>query len=362
MKKQYKKLTDLLPKGWREAAKSEKALQRSGRYIKTADDLLKVDFLYLTEGASFGQTAALLQITGEYPLTKNAVYERVTNSGDWLKWMCEHLCHENGYIVEKPEWLEEYRVCLVDATNTSRPGSSGADYRLHYLIELFHLNMVEMHLTSAAEGETITRYQKLKEKDLILGDRAYGRVKGITYARKHHADYIFRLKADAFTLYTGEHEKFDLARCLEEEWAPGKLLDLHLYYQDGNGYSPVRVCALGKTMEQIKKSERQIKKSNRQKMRGKISPLQAVFNRFVVVITSLPDNISADQIFQLYRMRWQIEMVFKRMKSIFDIGNLTSFKDQSVFAWFYGKLLLSGLCEILVNRGSFSPAENQEFL
>lgn len=357
MKKQYEKLTDLLPEGWREAAKSEKAIQRSGPYIKTADDLLKVNFLYLTEGVSFGQTAAMLQITGEYPLTKNAVYERVTKSGDWLKWMCEHLCRENGYIAEKPQWLEDYRVCLVDATNTSKPGSNGADYRLHYLIELFQLSMVEMYLTSAAEGETITRYQKLEKKDIVLGDRAYGTMKGIRHVREQDADYIFRLKANSFILYTAEHEKFDLSQFLETEWAPGKLLDLHLCYKDGKNYHPVRICALGKTKEQIEKGKRQIKKSNTQKMRGKISPLQAVFNRFVVVITSLPDSISAEQILQLYRMRWQIELVFKRMKSIFDLGNLTSFKEQSVFAWFYGKLLLSGLCEILVQRGYFSPVE-----
>lgn len=356
MKNQYKEITKLLPKGWRAAAKSEGALCRAGRYIKTADDLLKVNFLYLTEGETFGQTAALLQMTGKYALTKNAVYERVTNSASWLQWMCEHLCRENGYIAEKPQWLEEYQVCLVDATNSSKPGSSNTDFRLHYMIELFRLQMVEMHLTSAVEGETITRYEKLKGKDLVLGDRAYGTVKGMEYVREQKADYIFRLKSKAFALYTEEHEVFDLTKYLED-WVPRKLIDLQLYYKVGKEYHPVRVCALGKTEQEIEQSTRQTKKSNTKNMRGKVSPVQVVFNRFVVVITSLPASISAEQILQLYRMRWQIELVFKRMKSIFDLGNLKSFKEQTVYAWFYGKLLLSGICEILVHRGRFSPAE-----
>lgn len=63
---------------------------------------------------------------------------------------------------------------MADTANTSRPGSSGADYRLHYLTERFDLNTAEMHLTSAAEGETMTRSPKQKETDLILGKRTYG--------------------------------------------------------------------------------------------------------------------------------------------------------------------------------------------
>lgn len=80
MKREYTKLrAEGMERG------NEKALQRSGQYIKTADDLLKVVFLYLAEGTSYGQTAALLQMTGEYPLTKNEVYERVKESADRLK-------------------------------------------------------------------------------------------------------------------------------------------------------------------------------------------------------------------------------------------------------------------------------------
>jgi hypothetical protein len=54
-------------------------------------------------------------------------------------------------------------------------------------------------------------------------------------------------------------------------------------------------------------------------------------------------------------MRWQIEPAFKRLKSLFQYGEVPSKFDESARAWFYGTLLLAALSEALVNRGRFSP-------
>jgi hypothetical protein len=79
------------------------------------DHHLKLTFLYLTARKSFGNTAALLQLSNEYHLNKIAVYNRIGNSGEWLRWLCEHICRQAQMLVEKPAWLEGKRVCLVDA-------------------------------------------------------------------------------------------------------------------------------------------------------------------------------------------------------------------------------------------------------
>jgi IS4 transposase len=54
-------------------------------------------------------------------------------------------------------------------------------------------------------------------------------------------------------------------------------------------------------------------------------------------------------------MRWQIELAFKRLKSLFQYGEVPSKLDENARAWFYGKLLLSALSETLANEGRFSP-------
>jgi hypothetical protein len=61
-------LAAILPELWREKAKEWGALQRA-REIKTPDDLLRLIFLYLAEGKSFGNTQALLSMSKSCHLT-----------------------------------------------------------------------------------------------------------------------------------------------------------------------------------------------------------------------------------------------------------------------------------------------------
>lgn len=81
-------------------------------------------------------------------LNKNAVYEGINKSRDWLKWLCENISRNTGELVKKPKWLQNKKVCLIDATDVSKRGSNQSDYRLHYNVELFNLEMWEMHLTN----------------------------------------------------------------------------------------------------------------------------------------------------------------------------------------------------------------------
>ena len=95
-----------------------------------------------------------------------------------------------------------------------------------------------------------------------------------------------------------------------------------MFYKQGKTYFPVRVCARGKSAEAIEKGKARIKVSNSGAKRGKVTELQSVYNKFIVVVTNLPEEIAAGEILELYRMRWQIELVFKRLKSILDYDKL----------------------------------------
>lgn len=54
-------------------------------------------------------------------------------------------------------------------------------------------------------------------------------------------------------------------------------------------------------------------------------------------------------------MRWQIELVFKRLKSIAQLGHLPKHDDRSSRAWLYGKLLVTLLAQKLIRIGRDSP-------
>ena len=352
-RRNIEKLLELLPPGWEQQARETGALTRS-RNIKNAEELLRLNLLYQTSGGSFGKTSALLKLTEGTSLNKNAVYERIVKSGEWLRWLCENICRNAGQLAEKPEWLKEKNVRLIDATDESQVGSRQADYRLHYCVELFSLCMVEMHLTEASKGEKLTNFNNLCKDDVILADRAYGTIRGLEHLKGTGCEFVIRLRANAFTLYNERREKVELTDYFED-LEERESSDAWLWYRNGNQYEQVRICALRKTKEDEEKGLSQIKKSNTKKMRGKVSELQSIYNKYVIVATNLSQEVSSTKILELYRMRWQIELVFKRFKSIFSYDEMPSKVKESVQAWFYGKLLVAAICEALVNRGRFSP-------
>ena len=58
----------------------------------------------------------------------------------------------------------------------------------------------------------------------------------------------------------------------------------------------------------------------------------------------------------MYRLRWQIELVFKRMKSIMTLGQRPKRDPLSAKAWISGKLLVAMMVERLrLEAESFSP-------
>lgn len=351
-------ITRYLPEGWEQKARELKAFTRRGDYIETPEDLLRILMIWGDMG-SYGMTESFLRVTRDYPLSKVAIYERVKKSAAWLQWLVVNYCRENFAITESPEYLSAYQVYLVDATKVSKQGSSKADYVLHSMISLFSLAFAEQHLTSASTGESMRNFESLKEKDLVVADRAYGTPTSIRWVEDHRASYVFRLKANSFKLYemldTGEYVPFCLADQLSE-WKQGKLLDFNLYYKQEDIYRPIRICAKGKTKEAIARGYTRTKQSNHGAKRVQITPLQEIYNRYIVVVTNLPSSIPAEAILELYRMRWQIELVFKRLKSILAYDELLTRKDSTSQAWFWCKLLTAAICETYIHIGAFSPS------
>jgi hypothetical protein len=75
-----------------------------------------------------------------------------------------------------------------------------------------------------------------------------------------------------------------------------------------------------------------------------------------MVWTSLPDSFTSAVVLEFYRLRWQIELVFKRMKSIMGLGHLPKADPVSCRAWLHGKLFVALLVERMIGAAnSFSP-------
>ena len=76
----------------------------------------------------------------------------------------------------------------------------------------------------------------------------------------------------------------------------------------------------------------------------------------MIVFTTCSSGSTAD-VLRSYRMRWQIELVFKRLKSLAQLGHLPKHDDRSSCAWLYGKLPVTLLAQKLIRIGrDISPS------
>jgi hypothetical protein len=228
---------------------------------------------------------------------------------------------------------------------------------LHYSLDLFTLATREFLVTDNKTGEKLRNFKKFGKNDIVMGDRMYGTIPGITWLMKHKSDYVLRIKSGGFSIYNNKNKKIDLLKRLSM-LKEGKIADISARCIINEQYEPIRICAFRKDLESEQAGLKRLKWENQRKKGGKpVTDLQRESNKYIIVATSLGDEVSAAQILELYRARWQIEIAFKRLKSLFHYNDLPSKHSKSALAWFYGKLLLAALCETLVNTGRFSPSK-----
>jgi hypothetical protein len=346
---------EYLPLEWEEKCKELGALQR-GRMIKTPEDLLTLILLYMTEGESLQMTSAMMKLAG-ISVNKNAVHERIKSSWRWLEYLSKKVCQESGCLIEKPEWLEGKEVCLADGSEMAIKGSKGGDYYPHYMFNLFQFSCRQLELTTRQEGEKMSIFEEIKAGDIVIADRNYGNMKAIEHIKEKGAEFILRLKARCFTMYDAEGNEIDVLEYGKKlsEW---ESVETECFYKQGKKLKQIKIFIMKKGKEEIEKAvKKQKRKASR--LQRNVSSKSLSHNDFIVLASNLP--YSPEKIFELYRARWHIEIVFKRLKSLFGFGNVPSKNENSVKAWFYGKLLLAGICEASIKRSRFPPnPQNRE--
>ena len=344
-------LQRFLPSGWEDMARTLGAWRRQPRSIASTEALLRLLLIHLADGCSLREAVVRAREGNVASVSNVALLKRLRASGEWLRWMAVEMVQRRAGPCVRPTWLEHYRVRVVDASVVCEPGSTGTDWRVHYSLQLYGLQCDEFHITGPKVGESFARFG-VSSGDLMLGDRAYGHLKGFRYVLGHDGHFLTRLKNKAFSLRNAARNTCSLAG-LVEPLEVGEAGDWALVGQaKGQEDLPLRICALRLSEEAAAESIRRAKKELRKKQRS-LDPETLALHCYVILATSLPDSISAHQVLELYRTRWQIELAFKRLKSIIGLGHLPKEDEESAKAWLHGKMLVACLAQAIVDEGRF---------
>ena len=130
--------------------------------------------------------------------------------------------------------------------------------------------------------------------------------------------------------------------------------DFTLYYKQKEELKPIRFCAVKKTEEEIETEKKRIARQESKKQKS-LSDDTKFTHKYFFVITSLGDDFTSDEILNLYKLRWQVEMVFKRYKSILKLGSIPTKTDIAGQVWLNCKMLIALLIEKILSSVDFPP-------
>lgn len=341
-------LVSFLPAGWQKEAKRSGALTRA-RGVSGPDTLLRILLIHLAQGYSLAETATRARIAGLGEVTAVAVFKRLRASEHWLQWLARELGVARGW--QLPSGELRYRA--VDATVVSEPGSTGTDWRLHYSLSLNNLQCDFFEITDVLGGETWRRIP-VAPGDVLLGDRIYGTPTGVAHVLRHHGNVIARVNHNALPLFESDSSPFPIFRRFRN-LRVGKTQQWKTYAVHDGQPLQGRLIAVKRSAEATRRARKRIgrKASRKQTMVSQHSWRAA---QYFCVWSSLPDHFEPNQILEAYRLRWQVELAFKRMKSILGFGHLPKKDPASARAWLHGKLFVSLLAEHLIAAAdAFSP-------
>lgn len=188
--------------------------------------------------------------------------------------------------------------------------------------------------------------QHIDPKDLVLKDLGYFKMDDLKFIDKRQAYYISKIKKYT-VVYINEGKKYSQVDILEKvkDLAPGQILDIPDAYIGANKKLKTRLIITKLYEENKRKREMKSKEdSKRHKSRMDDDRLD-LWNSVNIYVTNINKNIlTADQIHDLYTLRWQVEIMFKIWKSIFKIDKVKKVNLYRFECYLYGKLI-----SILIN-------------
>lgn len=346
---EWELLKRYFPAGWEAAARSLGAMRR-GRGIRDPATLLRCLLVHLAEGCSLVETAVRVRALGWASVSAVALFKRLRAAEEWLRWMAEQLWRQ----ARPSPAVHGRRVRVVDATTVDEPGRTGTVWRVHFVLDLADLRCDHFQVTTPAVGERFQRVP-VQRGDLLLGDRAYGTPPGVAHVCRAGGDVLVRINLVMLPLFDERGRRLSiLARLRSLRVGQARAWPAQVHTDTGTVTG--RLVAIKRSAVAARRARDQLRRRSARRQRT-VSASAAEAARYVFVWTSLPEeDFPANAVIELYRLRWQIELTFKRMKSLLGLGQLPKHSDASARAWLHGKLFVALLTERMIEEATlFSP-------
>jgi Transposase DDE domain len=324
--------------------------------IRDADTLLRFILLHVGADLPLRQTVAVMAEAGAPSLSPMRLHKKMARAAPYLRALVERMVEwpTDG----APERWGGYVFCAVDATVVCGPGATGIDARIHTKLRVADVSLSAVEVTDETGGETLCRFT-WEPGELAVGDRAYFTARGIQHVLDASADVLLRYRLEAVELCDGSGAVIDVLDAVEH-LEIGETCDLDVVARLPDRTTAARLIAYRLPDDVVERARERLRREKRAELSARVFESA----KYVLIFaTASRERLDAQRCLDGYRLRWQIELQFKRWKSLCGFDLLPNTRDDTTLAWLYAKVLLGALLDRMASIPTeLSPPERHAAL
>lgn len=301
--------------------------------IRDAGTLLRFILLHVGAEIPLRQTVALMAEAGLPTLSPMRLHKKLGRSVPYLRDLVSRMVDwpTQGAL----ERWGDYVFCAVDATVVCGPGSTGTDARIHTKLRLADVSLADVQVTDERGGETLRRFH-WEPGELAVGDRAYFTPHGIQHVLDAGADVLVRYRLETVELRDTDGNVLDVLDRVSH-LAVGDTLDFDVMTKLPDRFAPGRIVAYRLPDEAVERARERLRREKGSQLSARVYESA----KYVLLFTTASrGRLAANRCLEGYRLRWQIELQFKRWKSLCGFDAMPNQRDDTTLAWLYAKVLL----------------------
>jgi hypothetical protein len=334
------------------SARETKALLRA-RAIGNAVDLLRMILAYCLGERGLRSTAAWASAIGLVDVSNVALLYRLRQCGDWLA-----LLVGQTLAFEAPNAAQGRLIRLIDATTIPKAGALAKTrnklWRIHSAFDLPGERFGFFELTDEKGGERLDRTPVVKG-EIRIGDRAYLQPDRMSDILDAGADIVVRAGWKNARWCGSDGKPVNLLAVLRKGTKRGRI-DQPIWIARKSGAPLALRLVAVKKAPQAAEIARQKARRAAAKGRHQISQGTLVAAEWIILITSLASKtFTTADVLALYRLRWRVELAFKRLKSLIGLKGPPGKDERSAKPYVLAHLLMILLLEPLVDELEDSP-------
>ena len=279
---------------------------------------------------------------------------RLRRCGDWLALLVGHVLANHA-----PKLGHGRLIRIIDASSVPKAGREARRHngiwRLHSAFDLPAERFGQFVLTDEHEAEQIDRIAVIRG-EIRIADRepSVGTCGPKAPARRRVSRSVLRAAWRNVRWQQQDGEPLDLLKVFRDH-ATGRIDQSVWIARKGGDPLALRLIAVRKSdaaaVESRRKARRQAQKDGYQ-----VSQETLAAADWFILVTSLPvTDFTTDDVLTLYRLRWRVELGFKRLKSVIGLHGPPGIDERSARPYVLAHLLMLLLLEPSIDALEDSP-------